>query len=722
MTTSNLLVHLSNEPSTDTRQGSTISGPSPSEDSSIDEQPPKARSSNIQATQRTRSPSVAPIRSLSTRAAPRPPSLASFQSGQDQVQSLESPPLQSTASNSIHASIAKLEFLVHEATRLVENTFWHEQENRIEEEQAPQGKSLESVHQHSDLDSPKKTATKALSGRSSALGSFRTVSPGVNSVTSLPTVKAAVAQPILTLPASKNTEHLPWKPSKAVCADHEARQDDVLAHLHHAACPESGRSSIESFQADQAIEQRPEMTPESPPHKAKDATQPTVVRFAEPSPVPVVEIHPEPSTVVVSRHNSGPQAKESPVFQFIVEDADAQHEADFAGRHEPQRTMTGLKGRAVTIPRKPLRQPTAMLDPLSGVGLKRTSTSRQSSSALRTLSPQPISSFSSPGKGLLQRARTGHERHYSNIFGLPSRHMSMNLSHATGSLEPPKVDLKRKSYVDVYHEGETFNVHDTCHHATIARNWPNPRKRFTATVACINTSCIGLLVGIYAGEVPAIQYAIADFGHYSILGNVFMYIGLAFSTFVFWPLPLLHGRKPYTIAAGLLALVLQVPQGLAVAGYRDPSESAWKWLLLISRAVSGFALGLSDMNLKAILLDCFGASLQSQGDDPLDIYDVRKHGGGMGMWLGLVSWSTVGPISIGFMAGASIVNNGASVSCGFWASLCVLLVVLLLNIIAPEVRRSAFRRTIAEMTGEGGEFSRVTRGEIKMHVDATGPY
>ena len=92
------------------------------------------------------------------------------------------------------------------------------------------------------------------------------------------------------------------------------------------------------------------------------------------------------------------------------------------------------------------------------------------------------------------------------------------------------------------------------------------------------------------------------------------------------------------------------------------------------------------------------------------------------MWLGFVSWSAVGPISIGFMAGASIVSHGASVSWGFWTSLCILLVVLLLNILTPEVRRSAFRRTLAEMTGEGGEFSRVTRGEIKMHLTATGPY
>lgn len=52
----------------------------------------------------------------------------------------------------------------------------------------------------------------------------------------------------------------------------------------------------------------------------------------------------------------------------------------------------------------------------------------------------------------------------------------------------------------------------------------------------------------------------------------------------------------------------------------------------------------------------------------------------------------------------------------------VLLFALLLNLAAPETRRAAFRRTMAEFLGETGPFSRVTRGEIKMHLDETGPY
>ena len=67
---------------------------------------------------------------------------------------------------------------------------------------------------------------------------------------------------------------------------------------------------------------------------------------------------------------------------------------------------------------------------------------------------------------------------------------------------------------------------------------------------------IGILIGIYAGMVPSIQYWIADLNHYANLGNVFFYLGLAIPTFFFWPLPLLHGRKPYILSSLVLAMPL----------------------------------------------------------------------------------------------------------------------------------------------------------------------
>jgi hypothetical protein len=258
----------------------------------------------------------------------------------------------------------------------------------------------------------------------------------------------------------------------------------------------------------------------------------------------------------------------------------------------------------------------------------------------------------------------------------------------------------------------------------VARDWPTSRKRFTAAIVCTNTICLGLLIGIYAGEVPAIQYVIADFGHhYAILGNVGLYCGLAVSTLLFWPLPLLHGRKTYTLVGLVLTIGLQIPQGVAVLDFRMPGNMAWRALLLLSRALSGVTLGLVNINLQTTMLDLFGSSLQSNhphGEHP-DPHDARRHGGGMGMWLAAWCWCSIGSIGFGFVIGAFIIDS-TSVDWGFWTSLLLLLFAITLNVMAPEVRRSAFRRTVAELIGQEGAFSRVARGEIKMHLKGSGPY
>ena len=309
--------------------------------------------------------------------------------------------------------------------------------------------------------------------------------------------------------------------------------------------------------------------------------------------------------------------------------------------------------------------------------------------------------------------------HFKEMFGLESSHGSSPLS---GPKHSQHIDLNGCRHVDVkgLHD---FNVHHTWRHQPIARDWEISRKRFAATIACINTLLIGVTIGIYAGEVPAIQYVIVDLGHLTILGNVVLYIGLAVPTLLLWPLPLMHGRKPYTIMALAVALCLQIPQGIAVSDFRSPHVPTYRRILLLSRAVSGFALGFVNINLQATLLDLFGASLQSRNphQEIVDLYDVRRHGGGMGLWLGLWSWCSVGSISIGFFIGTLVVDN-ADVAWGFWISLMLMMVVLLLNVIGPEARRSAYRRTVAEVMRDGGHINRVSRGEVKMHLKSAGPY
>jgi hypothetical protein len=110
----------------------------------------------------------------------------------------------------------------------------------------------------------------------------------------------------------------------------------------------------------------------------------------------------------------------------------------------------------------------------------------------------------------------------------------------------------------------------------IARDWSDARKRFVASVACISTALIGVLIGIYAGLVPSIQYYIVDLNHYAILGNVVFYAGLAIPSFLFWPLPLLHGRKPYILSGLVIAMPLLFPQAVSVSQIRSPYTSQWR--------------------------------------------------------------------------------------------------------------------------------------------------
>lgn len=103
------------------------------------------------------------------------------------------------------------------------------------------------------------------------------------------------------------------------------------------------------------------------------------------------------------------------------------------------------------------------------------------------------------------------------------------------------------------------------------------------------------------GMVPSIQYDIADFHHYAILGNVFFYIGLAIPPVFFWPLLLLHGRKPYILASMPLAMPFLFPQPLAVSRQRGPYVATYRVGLILPRAFMGTALEFANMNSTAPL-------------------------------------------------------------------------------------------------------------------------
>lgn len=271
-------------------------------------------------------------------------------------------------------------------------------------------------------------------------------------------------------------------------------------------------------------------------------------------------------------------------------------------------------------------------------------------------------------------------------------------------------------------ESHGFSLSRSHRRSPIARDWSTSRKRYVATVTCITTAFMGLIIGIYAGEVPAIQYAIADEHHYTILGNVLFFFGLAITTALFYPLPLLHGRKPYTLAALAILLPLQFPQALAINSQRSPNVATYRIGLLLPRIFAGIVMGFANINFITTLLDLFGASLQSGNphQETVNTNDVRRHGGGMGVWLGIWTWCAIGSIGVGFLIGAGIIS-GLDVSWGFWITIIVNAAVLVLNILSPEVRRSAYRRSMAEVRSGGEVSRRVARGEIKMHLESTGP-
>lgn len=286
----------------------------------------------------------------------------------------------------------------------------------------------------------------------------------------------------------------------------------------------------------------------------------------------------------------------------------------------------------------------------------------------------------------------------------------------------PVFDLRDESHGSL--QGSAgFRLENTRRRRPMARDWSHVRKRWVAAVACFSTAAIGITIGIYAGMVPSIQYYLVDFHHYAIVGNVAFYFGLAVPTLVCWPLPMLHGRKPYICGTLALSMPLLFVQGVVVSQQRSPYVSFWRWALLGSRGLLGFVLGFASLSSPCVLLDLFGASLMSKNphQEVVDHHDVRRHGGGMGIWLGIWTWCYIGSLGVGFLVGAVIIQYRAP-SWGFYIGILLMAVVLVFNILCPETRRSTYRRSVAEVRTQTGEIlRRLVRGEVMAHRLRTGP-
>lgn len=283
------------------------------------------------------------------------------------------------------------------------------------------------------------------------------------------------------------------------------------------------------------------------------------------------------------------------------------------------------------------------------------------------------------------------------------------------------VNLRKRSHVSL-RDTNGFNLPKSHIRQPIARDWSPGRKRFVASVACLSTALIGVLLGIYTGMVPSIQYYIVDQSHVAVHGNTGCFLALALPSFFLWPLPLLHGRKPYIMSSLIIAMPLLFPQAIAVSDQRLTNTAFWRTILLVCRTLMGGSLGFASMNFHSVLTDLFGASLMCRHphQEVVDQFDARRHGGGMGIWLGIWTWCWIGSLGVGFLIGAAIIDKHPP-AWGFYVSIIMIAVVLILNVICPEVRRSAFRRSIAEVRTGGNISRRLARGEVMMHRVKTGP-
>ncbi|KAH6609513.1 major facilitator superfamily transporter [Trichoderma cornu-damae] len=328
----------------------------------------------------------------------------------------------------------------------------------------------------------------------------------------------------------------------------------------------------------------------------------------------------------------------------------------------------------------------------------------------------PLQGKSWQGKPAPRSSHARHASHESGDDDPPRREAAGRRVHADHG-----VSLRRRSHVSL-RGAQGFSLAKSRKRQPTARDWSPVRKRFVATVACVSTALVGVILGIYAGLVPSIQYYIIDQSHATVHGNTGCFLGLAIPTFFLWPLPLLHGRKPYITASLVLAMPLLFPQALAVNAQRLTHTGTWRAMLLASRTLMGGSLGFASMNFHSILTDLFGASLMSTNphQEVVDHYDARRHGGGMGVWLGIWTWCWIGSLGIGFLVGACIIDRYPP-TWGFYISIVMIAVVLFLNVLSPEVRRSAFRRSVAEVRTGADISRRVARGEIMMHRVKTGP-
>lgn len=273
-------------------------------------------------------------------------------------------------------------------------------------------------------------------------------------------------------------------------------------------------------------------------------------------------------------------------------------------------------------------------------------------------------------------------------------------------------------------------------------DWSLPKKRYAASVHCGVVILLGFIIGCYGGETAAIKASLGITTSLTSMGNVLFILGVAIPSLLFWPLSLLHGRKPYVLLSIALTIPLQLPQALSLPPHTMPSQERsmvpFVVCILVFRAISGFVLGFATMNVLATLIDLFGpdtgaccrggvvfnSSAPVEGQDQFHLVPGGEAGARIGIWLGVWVWVFFAFGGVGYVIGQLIISR-SSPAWGFWIVAIVATVLLLLVWLLPEVRppwRKQRLITRRRAGWKGDEEKRhEDRGEIMMVVSGTSP-
>ncbi|RPA94297.1 hypothetical protein L873DRAFT_1814648 [Choiromyces venosus 120613-1] len=315
-------------------------------------------------------------------------------------------------------------------------------------------------------------------------------------------------------------------------------------------------------------------------------------------------------------------------------------------------------------------------------------------------------------------------------------HGQPHLPVETGSLEGHHRTLKRRRDTDFTDRPLHVRIEEPAHgnRYTGGWDWSLRKKRIVAAIACLIPGLIGFVVGCYFGEAATIQKSLRVSSNIVALGNVSFLVGVALSGLVFWPLPLLHGKKPYLLVSLAFVIPLQLPQALSLPPHTTLGKRAGESMvpyvicLLVFRSVSGVVMGFTGLTSFATILDMFGPDtgaccrggiifnncVPTEGVDQFHLVPGGEAGARVGVWLGVWAWFFVAFPGIGFFVGG-IIAEKLGPAWGFWLATIVDAVLFLAAAAIPEVR-PPWQRLVGGERRSGWVRRRVERGELALVI------